>query len=614
MIYKNTYCTFLTRLFLTTGLVVYVFFINAQISPGKLSKAHSSLEGINQCTKCHELGAKVSDQKCLSCHEPLKVRIQQKKGYHASKEVTGKSCVTCHSEHHGVNFEMVRFDKKTFNHTLTGYELKGKHKTNDCAKCHRPEHISDPKLKLNKSTFLGLNPSCISCHDDYHKKTLDKDCKKCHDYEAFKPAPFFNHDKTGFPLAGAHKTVDCKLCHKVETTNGKTFQHFANVPFKNCNACHVDPHKGKFGVDCKSCHTVESFHKIKASSTFNHSITGFELEGKHKVIDCKKCHDNRAGTTDAYKEFSSVRDISCLTCHKDSHENKFGNDCSSCHSQWNFSVKDKLNDFDHKLTGYELSGKHEAVDCRKCHKETFMTAPLPHDACKKCHEDFHKGEFKDTPYTDCASCHTTTGFDLSSFDWEQHEKSAFPLKGAHLATPCISCHKTDDQWKFRNIGNTCVSCHDNIHEGFISEKYIPANDCAACHNQDVWTSLTFDHNTTGFALEGKHLGISCRSCHFEENEKGEIIQKFIALDKNCMACHDNVHGQQFEENGITDCKRCHGFNTWDNSQFNHDNTRFKLEGAHLKVACEACHPNEISGGQTIVKYKTGKLLCIDCHQ
>jgi hypothetical protein len=437
LIYKNTYPTFLSRLFLTTGLVVYVFFVNAQISPGKLSKAHSSLEGINQCTKCHELGAKVSDQKCLSCHEPLKVRIQQKKGYHASKEVTGKSCVTCHSEHHGVNFEMVRFDKKTFNHTLTGYELKGKHKTNDCAKCHRPEHISDPKLKLNKSTFLGLNPSCISCHDDYHKKTLDKDCKKCHDYEAFKPAPFFNHDKTGFPLAGAHKTVDCKLCHKVETTNGKTFQHFANVPFKNCNACHVDPHKGKFGVDCKSCHTVESFHKIKASSTFNHSITGFELEGKHKVIDCKKCHDNRAGTTDAYKEFSAVRDISCLTCHKDSHENKFGNDCSSCHSQWNFSVKDKLNDFDHKLTGYELSGKHEAVDCRKCHKETFMTAPLPHDACKKCHEDFHKGEFKDTPYTDCASCHTTTGFDLSSFDWEQHEKSAFPLKGAHLATPCI---------------------------------------------------------------------------------------------------------------------------------------------------------------------------------
>ena len=586
----------------------------SQLSPGKLTKAHTQLEGISNCTACHDLGSKISEQKCLDCHKPLKQKISQNKGYHSSREIKGKACITCHSEHHGVNFEMIRFDKKTFNHSLTGYDLKGSHKINDCTKCHTADNITDPKIRQNKGTYLGLSPTCITCHDDYHQKTLDNDCAKCHNFDKFKPATGFQHSQTQFPLTGAHANVQCIQCHKTEIKNGKEFQNFANVPHKNCNSCHKDPHHGEFGTDCKSCHSTESFSKMKSTSAFNHSLTGFELEGKHKTIDCKKCHDNRSGTKDTYKEFENTQNVTCLTCHEDAHEKKLGQDCKSCHNQQSFGIKNIKSDFDHTLTGYTLYGKHQSVDCRKCHTSTYMTAPLAHDQCKSCHKDYHDGQFEKLVENDCKSCHDETSFLESSFDFNRHEKSNFPLKGAHIATPCFACHKPDNnKWNFRNIGSLCIDCHDNIHDGFISTKFIPNQDCAACHNNDAWTHVAFDHNQTAFSLKGKHETISCRSCHFDETTTPKT-QNFIQLDQKCQSCHDNIHGNQFEQDGQTDCARCHGFEKWDRSNFNHDNTRFKLEGAHQKVNCNQCHQSEVKDGKSTILYRNEKLDCKDCHQ
>ena len=588
--------------------------VSGQISPGKLTKAHAALEGIKNCTSCHEIGAQISEQKCLDCHKTLKSRIAQNKGYHVSSAIKGKQCISCHSEHHGVNFEMVRFEKASFNHNLTGYELKGSHKINDCTKCHKPDNIADIKQKMVKSTYLGLNTSCVTCHDDYHQKTLDNDCSKCHNFEKFKPASAFNHNKTNFALTGGHAKVDCNQCHKIEMRNGKKFQQFADVPFKNCNSCHKDPHQGEFGTDCKSCHSTESFAKMKSTSAFNHSLTGFELEGKHKSLDCKQCHDNRVGTKGDYKEFEKSKPINCLTCHKDVHDGKLSTDCKSCHTQQSFSIKNIRADFDHQLTGFELKGKHNQVDCRKCHTQTYMTAPIKNDMCKDCHQDYHKGDFNAMQPNDCNVCHSEAGFNESSYDLVRHEKSSFPLQGAHIATPCFACHRPEgSQWKFKNIGQKCNDCHDNIHLGFISEKFIPQNDCSKCHNSGQWSDVAFDHKQTSFDLVGKHVTINCSSCHFEVVE-GKKVQKFVGLNQQCVSCHDNKHGTQFEENGITDCKRCHGFEKWDTSNFNHDNTKFKLEGAHLKVNCNQCHVPEMQNGITTILYKNGKLDCIDCHQ
>jgi len=587
---------------------------NAQLSPGKLAKAHSHLEGLKNCTLCHELGEKISEKKCLDCHKDLKARITQNKGFHSSKEIKSKTCITCHSDHHELNFEMVRFDKKKFNHNLTGYELKDKHKIEDCSKCHKDANIANQNIKKLNRTFLGLDTKCLSCHEDYHQKTLSNDCAKCHDYKGFSPTPLFNHDKTDYPLNGAHEKVKCESCHKKELRGGKEFQKFAGIEFNSCASCHKDPHHGEFGQNCKSCHQETSFHQLRNSTNFNHIVTGFELQGKHKVIDCKKCHDNRQGTKGNYKEFEAVQNINCLTCHKDEHEKKFSSKCEECHTQQSFKINPKPKDFNHTLTGYTLEGKHIVVDCKKCHTGQKMTEPLKHDKCSSCHSDYHKGEFMASNYNDCAVCHSTMGFTESSFDFEKHEKSAFPLSGAHIATPCNSCHKKTENWKFRNIGINCIDCHENVHIGAIIQDFMPANDCKKCHSDESWRTINFDHNKTKFKLEGKHKITDCRKCHITFDGTKIVKQIFKDLNNQCISCHENIHEDQFAVNGETDCKRCHGYEKWDRSNFNHDNAAFKLDGAHNKVACEKCHFKELRNGKEIIIYKNRKLECSDCHK
>lgn len=598
-------------LILSTSLSLKV---SAQISPGALSKAHSQLEGISNCTSCHDLGDKVSNNKCLDCHKPLKVRVVGGKGYHASREVKGKDCISCHSEHHGIKFDLIRFDQNKFDHNLTGYELKGSHKNVDCRQCHAPENISDLTIKKDNNTYLGLDVRCLTCHDDYHKKTLSNDCVQCHGFDKFSPAVNFNHSKTSFALKGAHQKVACIECHKVELTEGKKFQHFSNIPHNQCSSCHKDPHKGQFGTQCSNCHTESSFTTMKATSEFNHSLTGFKLEGIHKTIDCRKCHDNRNGNKESYKEFVEIDPINCLTCHDDMHESKFGSDCRNCHDQQNFKNHINKESFDHSKTDYALAGKHITVDCKKCHTSGSKTDPMPFNSCNACHDDFHKGVFAQTRYNDCASCHDVNGFEQSLYTIDMHRDTPFPLKGAHLATPCIACHLKNEEWAFRSLGTQCIDCHTNIHQEYISAKYYPNNDCTACHNNEAWGSIAFDHSKTQFELLGKHAEITCSQCHIEKDNARIIIrQNFINLDTKCASCHENIHGSQFDVEGITDCARCHGFSKWDRSQFNHDNTAFKLEGAHAKVSCERCHETVLEDGKSVVKYKNGKLECRDCH-
>ena len=102
-----------------------------QISPGDLSEAHAELEGMSNCTLCHDLGDKVSDRKCLDCHTEIQSLINNNRGYHAESTVKAKDCFECHSDHHGRKFDMVRFDEDNFDHDLTGYGLEGKHEEVD---------------------------------------------------------------------------------------------------------------------------------------------------------------------------------------------------------------------------------------------------------------------------------------------------------------------------------------------------------------------------------------------------------------------------------------------------------------------------------------------------
>lgn len=587
--------------------------LSAQFSPGKLTKSHIELEGIRNCTQCHTVGNKIDDNKCLDCHEEIKSRIAQREGYHASSEVRGKACASCHSEHHGRNFDMVRFDQDNFNHSLTGYKLTGAHGSIDCRQCHQPDLIEDPELRKRENTFLGLQHDCFSCHEDYHQNTLaTNDCAQCHTTEAFAPAEKFDHDDTDYPLKGKHIEVDCIECHQKEIRNGKDFQHFADVDFANCNSCHDDVHNQRLGADCKSCHTEASFNSTRNLRRFNHNRTDFPLKGSHRSVSCADCHNMNLGLTSLFQDRKGVRTQDCNTCHEDVHDNKFGTNCAECHNEKSF-VQVDTDGFNHNLTDFRLVGKHQTVDCRECHTAS-LTEPLPHNTCASCHDDYHEGEFiQNNSGPDCAQCHTEDGFEPSTYTLEEHNKTQFPLEGGHLATPCFACHLQDDKWRFKEIGERCVDCHDDVHEGYIDAKYYPTQRCESCHTVENWNENHFDHNLTGFELLGQHARTSCTACHTSDDPKSPYAG-FVETPAECASCHENVHEDQFEVNGVTDCARCHGFNDWSSDDFDHDKTAFKLEGAHQKVACEDCHKPIESNGKTIIQYKFKSFECIDCHQ
>jgi len=587
----------------------------AQISPGPLTKAHTDLEGMLSCTKCHTLGDKVSNDKCLECHTEIKSLIDARRGYHVSLDVRGQDCFKCHSDHHGKNFDPVRFDGERFNHDLTGYILTGAHAKIDCRKCHTPDLIKDPDIRKRRDTYLGLGTECTDCHTDFHQGTLGNTCTDCHTTHAFVPASEFSHAETEFPLKGAHQNVDCASCHQVFTKNNSAFQEFAGVEFTQCSSCHDDPHTGRFGANCKECHVEESFHLFRGMENFNHNKTGFPLKGQHLTISCADCHDTKTSTDRMFKDFLTKDVSNCTACHDDVHEQKFGNDCKSCHSEVSFSSVRNFAAPEHRKTDFPLKGKHETVDCRKCHESGPMTQPLPFNTCAGCHDDYHEGQFiTDLRTPDCAECHTVDGFTGSTFTVEQHSQTDFALTGAHLATPCFACHLQEEKWMFRNIGVRCIDCHDDIHAGTIEQQYYPEQACINCHKTEDWRLVTFEHSLTGWALEGSHQEQTCTACHLPDEEAGTRRVTFDGLTTTCAECHDNVHRSQFEISGVTDCARCHAPEQWKPSGFDHDSARFVLEGAHLEVACTECHTQTADTEGTYALYRLEKLACADCHQ
>ncbi|MFK5878514.1 MAG: hypothetical protein QM478_03345 [Flavobacteriaceae bacterium] len=600
-------------------LLLSIVYSYGQISPGDLSKAHAELEGMSNCTQCHELGEKVLNSKCLECHEDIQALISNNKGYHADVSVVKKDCFECHSEHHGRKFDMVRFNQDNFDHELAGYELEGEHDVIDCRKCHTSEYIQNPEIKKRNNTFLGLEQDCLSCHDDFHQETLTTDCVSCHDMDGFKPASNFDHKNTDYQLKGKHIEVDCVECHKITNRNGVEYQEFSELSFNDCVSCHDDPHTNQLAGKCVECHTENSFSIFIGKELFNHNTTDFTLRGAHNVVDCFVCHKETGTASNVFQDNISVDENNCVQCHDDSHDGKYELDCVQCHNEKSFLTLNNMDFFDHSVADYDLKGEHLEVDCKQCHVESYSKA-IDFSACKNCHDDYHREEFSvngNSP--DCVECHSLEqGFEYGLYTLEQHQETIFPLDGAHVATPCFACHisEEDERWTFRQIGEKCVDCHQDIHEDAISAAYYPEDNCTACHSNESWSAVTFDHNNTNWALEGKHKEIECRDCHFKESKDNNLVtkQEFNNLDTECISCHSNIHGDSFAIEGETDCNRCHITSSWLPEKFNHNETDFPLLGEHTKVDCRACHTSSIVNDEVVILYKLNKFECIDCHQ
>ncbi len=560
------------KLYTSVIILLLTFNVRAQLSPGDLSQPHAHLEGMSNCTKCHTLGSRISNDKCLSCHTEIKTRVDKKQGYHASEKVYKKSCILCHSEHHGRKYEIVRFKEQGFDHNATGYKLEGKHAEKQCRDCHKPAFITDPLVKKKNFTFLGLNRDCrAACHDDCHQGTLSPNCLECHTFNAFKPAPKFNHSKAAFALKGKHQQVECNKCHTLTTANGKEFRKYKGIPFAGCASCHKDVHDNKFGQRCADCHTEESFRAIKNTSGFNHNLTNFKLEGKHENVACRSCH--KGNLTDALKHDQ------CSDCHTDYHKGEFKDkspapDCKACHTVEGFDIT-LFTVEQHQQADFKLEGAHRAVPCFACHQkpERWKFRQIG-ETCNDCHKDIHEGNLdpKYYPEKNCRECHSAESWRQITFN---HNKTKFPLTGKHEAQSCRSCHLAKAQTQTNN----------KLQEA-ASDKEAKSKDAAISKD----------------AVNSK-----------DASTPGKEIMLFTGLKSECQSCHTDEHEGQFAENNITNCASCHVPDGWPQTTFDHNNARFQLDGRHKAVACNKCHPLVEQGQRTYVLYKTGKIRCADCH-
>jgi hypothetical protein len=490
----------------------------AQFSPGELSIAHERLDGIKNCTYCHQVGRKIDGSKCLACHSDLKARIEANRGFHVSSEVRGKKCFVCHFEHKGRNNTPVQWptEPKNFDHKLAGYALEGKHDSLQCEACHQQKYVRDSLVlrrikngSAARSTYLGLDRQCLSCHFDEHRGQLGNDrCGKCHDFLDWKKsaARKFNHDSTSYPLTGKHVTAPCVRCHALrpdantmrsrDSAASNKYYVYKGVESKYCTACHKDVHENRLGRDCSVCHTPQAWVTSSALQKTDHDKTRYPLLGKHTTVACDRCHCPATGKPAAYRNLAFRN---CRDCHADAHAGQFAGrkdkgSCEACHDVNGFVPSHFTAARHNQESAYALSGAHFVAKCDSCHgkvkpdsfhKRTGLSAPhdsaltlfIIHDtACAGCHADYHEGQFlrhskgaSSLSVNACDECHTTAAFKFVHFDHQS--QSRFKLSGAHKLVKCEACHvqvvcrSKAVKTLYRPISSECASCHRNPHQG-----------------------------------------------------------------------------------------------------------------------------------------------------
>ena len=457
----------------------------------KLAGAHAKVE----CAKCHatlpspNTSAKVIRYtsipfaQCGDCH----------KDPHRGSFAAG--CNSCHNDS---TWKPARNTVSSFDHSKTKFPLFGKHAPVACDKCHKTADFKAPVAHVQ----------CKACHQDIHggqfaARADSGDCAGCHTADGWRPATYTvtSHAKSLYPLLGKHAAVACDKCHL--PAHAATVY---KVRYQECLDCHRDPHAGQFADAahqnrCDSCHTVDRFQPAKFTLA-RHNQTRFPLEGGHLAVACVDCHRKQPDLHDAVAY--RFADLSCTGCHLDPHRR--GTDdhppetdktamglwrslpetrwqpclsqgspcpepvkqpCEVCH---NTQTWRQVSTFDHSKTRFALTGAHRGAACEECHRSTalsvgahkvvFQGAPL---ACVGCHQDVHAGQFAAMSENQaCDSCHDNITWKAGKFD---HQRTSYPLDGAHQRVPCKDCHSTKKEVNGRTVvfykptPKDCVSCH-----------------------------------------------------------------------------------------------------------------------------------------------------------
>ncbi|PKP27262.1 MAG: hypothetical protein CVU06_02775 [Bacteroidetes bacterium HGW-Bacteroidetes-22] len=370
------------------------------------------------------------------------------------------------------------------------------------------------------------------------------------------------------------------------------------------------PHGKGFSLSCKDCHNTDGWKIELQKLSFDHSKTGFALEGQHRVITCKDCH--------ATLEFASAGK-ECTSCHVDVHQQTVGSDCGRCHTPNSWIVPDIT--ALHQQSRFPLIGPHITADCRDCHGtlagqpvSLSGTTPILFEPlgvnCYDCHSDNYlsaqnPNHLVSNYSTQCTDCHN-----INSYSWSGAgiNHNFFPLTGGHDIKDCRQCHQTND---YNSTSAECLSCHLDDYNGTNNPSHrtlgFPTS-CTECHTTNPgWRPAAYhEHDSRSFPIySGKHNGEwnNCTDCHTNPSSYAQF---------SCIDCHEHnqsdmnnkhrdVNGYQY--NSVA-CFACHPTGSGEGT-FNHATSGFPLTGAHITTNCLDCHTNGFQNTPT---------LCIDCHE
>jgi hypothetical protein len=208
--------------------------------------------------------------------------------------------------------------------------------------------------------------------------------------------------------------------------------------------------------------------------------------------------------------------------------------------------------------------------------------------------------------TRCAECHTTSSWNDVRF---AHERTGFPLNGAHRQVMCTRCHPSGFA---KAVPDRCAGCHRDVH----AQEF--GMHCEGCHDEVSWrTNFTADaHRRTNFPLTGRHALIPCVECHPNVRDRS-----FARGAVECGACHL----ANYQSTAMTSldhaaagfpmsCQQCHLPWRWAPASFpQHDQCFTISHGPHSGIRCLSCHTS-ITGLQLTGRCATGTAACTMCHE
>jgi hypothetical protein len=422
------------------------------------------------------------------------------------------------------------------------------------------------------------------------------DCGDCHREDAWVPVtkpPVFRHEKTGFPLVGAHAGVGCRKCHST-----LVFNRIGS----SCADCHKEPHRGEMGFRCERCHVPQSWTNTLPMSQA-HQRTRFPLVGAHASVDCRACHREQ-------KPFEYVNTpTECYACHsadfarttRPNHTGAgFSHNCQDCHTPTARTFGSGLQ----HPAAFPLTGAHASQPCARCHPQGLTRVA---SACFACHEVNYRRVTNPNHVaagfpTTCQDCHTTNGWRPASFN---HASTRFPLSGAHVRLTCDRCHTNG---RYAGTPTDCFACHQAKYNATTNPSHSAGGfptTCQNCHTTDAWRPASFNHANTRFPLTGLHATLTCDRCHTNG--------RYAGTPTDCFACHQaNYNASSNPSHSAagfpTTCQDCHTTSGWRPSTFNHDAANFPIySGRHRTVwsRCSECHVNASN-------FRVFE--CILCHQ